>query len=222
MLRENSDSRGSRSADISSVAIQSATLLVRKRRTKSGIVAVAALWVLASIQPALATDDGKVPTKRGDQYHIANAKTRNMHAYDHARLLGKYAGASDEPVPSDVVKHQLAGIRDNTEMARELFGQLSDDAKQNPAVRKQLLRIQGQLDKVTRLIAELEEQSTTDTLVTKAVTTKVQAIAQELKATHAASKQIDRALNTAIEGNDQFYDEHANDYYFTGEGHFID
>jgi hypothetical protein len=174
------------------------------------------------ISPALLAADSPAAARRGDHYQLATAKTQNIHANDHARLLAKYAAASNEPVPSDVVNHHLAAIRANTELAAKSYGKLSAATKQDAVVSKQLAEINARLAKVNELVSQLEAQSKQEATESKAIIAKTNALSQEFKATHVASKAIDRAFVQAAQQDESFSDRDSSDYYFTGEGHFID
>jgi hypothetical protein len=189
-----------------------------QRTTILSLVAMAVAWT----STAIAAADSAATARRGDQYHLATAKTQNIHANDHARLLGKYAATSDEPVPSAVVKHHLGAIRANAQLAAKSYDKLSAAAKQNPMVSKQLAEINARLAKVNQLVDELEAQSKREAVESKAVIAKTNALSQELKATHLANKALDQAFLQGEQQNVQFSDPDSSDYYFTGEGHFID
>ena len=161
-------------------------------------------------------------TRRGDQYYLAVAKTQNMHAHDHARLLGKYAAATNEPVPAAIIKEHVAAIRANTELARKSFDRMSATAKNDPAVSKELTEINQRLTKVNELVDQLETQSKQDDTDAKEVMSKANALSQELKATHLASKAIDQVFLQGAQSDNQFSDPQSPDYFFTGEGHFLD
>jgi hypothetical protein len=188
------------------------------------IVTVLAVCLAFATSAALAADTPST-TRRGDQYHLAAAKTKNIHAHDHARLLGKYAAASDEPVPAAIVKEHAAAIRANAQQARKSYQALSAGAAKDPAVARQLEEINKRLNKVDELVERLESQSKRDSAASRAVIAETKAISQELKATHDASKEIDQAFADAAQEEraaSQFDNRQSPDYYFTGEGHFID
>jgi hypothetical protein len=185
------------------------------------LLALVAFAVARTASTLLAADSAAT-ARRGDHYHLATAKTQNIHANDHVRLLGKYAAASVEPVPAAVVKHHLDAIRANTQLAGKAYGKLSSAAKQDPAVSKQLAEINARLAKVNELVEQLETQSKDEAVESKAVIAKTIALSQELKATHQANKAIDQAFLQDEQQEEQFTDTDSSDYYFTGEGHFID
>ncbi len=190
-------------------------------------LATAGIFLLTQVATtgvALAADT-TASSVRGDQYYLATAKTHNMHANDHARLLGKYAAASDEPVPGSVIKEHVAAIRANTELAKESYDRLSAAAKKNPVVSKQLAEINSRLSKVDDLVDQLEAQSKHESTESKDVIAMTNALSKEMKATHLASKGIDQALIQADESSEQaaqFDNTQSPDYFFTGEGHFLD
>jgi hypothetical protein len=184
----------------------------------SAVIAFAVAWTASTLLAA----DAAATARRGDHYYVATAKTQNIHANDHVRLLGKYAAASVEPVPAAVVKHHLDAIRANTQLAGKAYGKLSTPAKQNLAVSKQLAEINARLAKVNELVDQLEKQSKDEAIESKAVIAKTNALSQELRATHLANKAIDQAFVQDEQQAEQFTNPDSSDYYFTGEGHFID
>jgi len=189
------------------------------------VISAIAMLTLVGIVPTLQAAGTMAPTVRGDQYHMATAKTHNIHAHDYARLLSKYAAASDEPVPGAVIKEHVDAIRANTKLARESYNRLSADTKKDQRVSKQLAEISARLAKADELIEQLEAQSKQESIESKAVIAKVDALSMELKATHMANKVIDQAFIQSAQRevqSDQFSNRQSYDYYFTGEGHFID
>ena len=165
------------------------------------------------------------PTRRAEQYYVAAGKTYNMHAHDHARMLGKYAAAVDHPLPPAVVKEHAAAISGNVERARQAYNKLAQTARNNPTLAAQLTQIQSRLAAVTKQLAQLHASSAKEAVDARLVLSQTAAIARDLKATHLASKQIDAALvraATDAKDNHQFDDPQSSSYYFTGEGHFID
>ena len=89
-------------------------------------------------------------------------------------------------------------------------------------VAAQLAEIQKRLAEVSKKVDELETDKDAEAKVIEEATTDISA---DLKATHDASKVIDAALTAQLQGQDQsdeFSDRQSSDYYFTGEGHFID
>jgi hypothetical protein len=174
---------------------------------------------MASNVGALEASDA---SKRADHYYVSAGKTYNMHANDHARMLRKYAKASDAPVPAEVIKEHTAAIRANVAHAQKQFAKLTASAQANPDVAKQLAEIQKHLMQVTQQVASLESAKNADA---KLVVSATDAITADLKATHETSKAVDQALNNVVENEDsseQFADRDSSSYYFTGEGHFID
>jgi hypothetical protein len=187
------------------------------------------LVVALTVGVALVTDGSAAfaqaktdPTRRADQYYVAAAKTYNMHAHDHARMLGKYAAAADHPVPAEVVKEHTAAIGANVERARRSFAKLAHTAKPNPDLATQLAEIQKRLAAVTKQLSQLNASSAMEAVDQKLVLSQTAGISRGLQATHLASKKIDAALVQAADANAQFDDSQSDSYYFTGEGHFID
>jgi cell pole-organizing protein PopZ len=167
-------------------------------------------------------DDSPNPGQRGDAYQLAAGKTYNMHAHDHARLLGKFAAAAEHPVSSDVLAPHLASIRANADAAQKAYKRMSARAKNDPQLKNQLAEIEQRLTKVSQLVNQLEVQSAKQNVEAIAVLDRTNAISRELKQTHLASKQIDRMFGAAIQTGGDFSDRDSDSYYFTGEGHFID
>ena len=160
--------------------------------------------------------------KRAEHYYVSAGKTYNIHAHDHARMLGKYAKASDKPVSAEVIKEHTAAIRSNVAQAQKSFAKLKTAAQSNPDVAKQLAEIQKRLAQVTQQVASLETDKDVDA---KLVVSATDAISADLKATHQTSKEVDQALNNVIENEettDNFENRDSSSYYFTGEGHFTD
>ncbi len=189
------------------------------------VISAIATLILVGIVASLPAAGPVSPTVRGDQYHIATAKTHNIHANDHARLLSKYAEASDEPVPGAVIKAHVDAIRADTELARQSYNRLSVGTQEEHLVSMQLAEISARLAKVDELIEQLEAQSEQETSESQAVIAKVNALSTELKAAHAANKAIEQVfIETAQREvrSEQFSNRQSSDYYFTGEGHFID
>lgn len=180
--------------------------------------AALALALLALPERAPADD----AAKRAEQYQVAAGKTYNMHANDHARILGKYAKATGKPVPSSVIQEHTKAIRSNVAQAQQAYKKLASAASNNPQLTAQLAEIQKRLDSVTKKVAELETDKDAEANVIVQATTDISA---DLKATHDASKAIDAALTAQLQTQDQadeFTDRQSDDYYFTGEGHFLD
>jgi cytochrome c556 len=176
--------------------------------------------ILLLLTAAAYADDAS-SSKREVRYYAAAGKTYNMHANDHARMLGKFAAATNQPVPAEVVREHTAAIRANVSRAKQSFAKLGD-AAQNPKVAAQLAEIQKRLAAVTKQVDTLESEKDVDA---KAVLAATADISADLKATHDSGKAIDTAINEALandEQSDEFADRQASDYYFTGEGHFID
>lgn len=161
-------------------------------------------------------------TRRAEQYYVAAGKTYNMHAHDHARMLGKYAAAANEPVPRDVVQEHADGIATNVEHARNSFAKLATAAKGDPTIKQQLAEIEKRLDQVTGQVARLKTESNDEAVDSQLLAKETAQITSDLKATHMAGKEIDNALAQQAESRDAFYNRNSPSYYFTGEGHFID
>ncbi len=160
--------------------------------------------------------------KRAEQYQVAAGKTYNMHANDHARILGKYARATGKPVPQDVVREHTKAIRSNVAQAAQAYKKLAAAAGDSPKVAAQLAEIEKRLAQVSKKVDELETDKDAEAKVIEDATSDISA---DLKATHDASKVIDAALTAQLQSQDQsdeFSDRQSSDYYFTGEGHFID
>jgi len=160
--------------------------------------------------------------KRAEQYQVAAGKTYNMHANDHARMLGKYAKATGQPVPQEVIAEHTKAIRANVAQAAQAYKKLASSAGDNPQVAAQLAEIQKRLAQVSQKVSELESDKDAEAKMVEEATTDISA---DLKATHDASKAIDAALTAQLQttdSDDEFRDRQSSDYYFTGEGHFID
>jgi hypothetical protein len=160
--------------------------------------------------------------KRAEQYQVAAGKTYNMHANDHARILGKYAKATGKPVPQAVIEEHTKAIRSNVNQAQQAYKKLATAAGDNPQLAAQLAEIQKRLAAVSKKVDELETDKDAEAKVIEDATTDISA---DLKATHDASKAIDAAITAQLQSQDQsdeFTDRQSDDYYFTGEGHFLD
>ena len=171
--------------------------------------------------PAMA-DEAADAAKRAELYQVAAGKTYNTHAHDHARMLGKYAAATAQPVPREVIQEHTAAIRANVKRAQTAYAKLGVSAKSNPNFARQLAEITKRLAQVSAQVNQLETQNSADS---KLVVTATDSISQDLKATHPASKEIDQALTAAAattEKSGSFDNPQDSSYYFTGEGHFID
>lgn len=186
---------------------------------------MAALFLTGAVgltAAAAIADDAADATKRAELYHIAAGKTYNMHAHDHARMLGKYAAATGQAVPREVIQEHTAAIRSNVKQAQAAYAKLAVAAKSNPNIAKQLAEISKRLAQVTAQVNQLDSQKSAES---KLVVTATDAMSEDLKATHQASKEIDQALAAAAartEQSDEFENRQDPSYYFTGEGHFID
>jgi chromosome segregation ATPase len=160
--------------------------------------------------------------KRAELYQVAAGKTYNIHANDHARMLGKYAKATGKPVPKEVVAEHAKAIRTNVVQAQQAFKKLSMVAAGNPQVAAQLAEIQKRLAAVTKKVDALQTDNDAEAKDIEDATSDISA---DLKATHDASKQIDAALASELQTtdeSDEFEDRQTGDYFFTGEGHFLD
>ncbi len=187
----------------------------------SKILVFALMMAVGPAAPQVLADDPSA-TKRTELYYVAAGKTYNMHANDHARMLGKYAAATGKPVPAEVVREHTAAIRANVANAQKAYAKLAEFAKTNPGVAKQLAEINKQLASVSQQVKGLESDNQADS---KLVLMATSAISQDLKTTHLASKEIDRALAASqaqAQQTSRFDNLDSQSYYFTGEGHFID
>jgi DNA repair exonuclease SbcCD ATPase subunit len=187
-------------------------------------ILLVAVWVtIALFSFSVAAEADKVdPTRRAEQYYVAAGKTYNMHAHDHARMLRKYAEASNSPVPREVIREHATAIAANVDRARQSFAKLATAAKQLPNVEKQLAEIEKRLSQVSGKIAKLNTASTDEAVDSEMLAKETSEIVNDLKATHMAGKEIDSALAQQAQSRGQFYDPNSPSYYFTGEGHFLD
>ncbi|HXT59535.1 MAG TPA: hypothetical protein VN699_12920 [Pirellulales bacterium] len=181
--------------------------MIRKTLPCQSLIAL----VLVLATAALADDGRGGDSLRGEKYQLALAKTYNMQAHDHARMLDKYA-ALGERVPADVVKEHAAAIRFNANAARKSFAKLGETAN-NPALAGQFAQMQQRLNKVTeladRLEAQVEQEGSGESQL---VGSQSAEISRQLRANHVDAQEAD--------GN--FYGSDSESYYFTGEGHFVD
>jgi hypothetical protein len=185
--------------------------------------AVVCLLPLSSLAVADdSKDDKTVAHRRGDAYQLAAGKTHNIHANDHARLLGKYAAAAAHPVSQEVLTPHAAAIRVNVDAAQKAYSRIRNDGKSDPQMKAQLTEIQQRLTKVTELVNQLENQSAKQAVEAKTVLDRTNTISQELKQAHLASKKVDQIFGAAVQTGSDFTDRDSDSYYFTGEGHFID
>jgi hypothetical protein len=167
--------------------------------------------VLVLATTALAGDGPAADSLRGEKYQLALAKTYNMQAHDHARMLDKYA-ALGERVPADVVQEHAAAIRFNAKAARKSFARLGETAK-NPAIAGQLAQMQQRLNKVTELADRLEAQAAQEgSGEAQLIGSQSAEISRQLRANHVDARETDS----------NFYGSDSESYYFTGEGHFVD
>lgn len=185
--------------------------------------AVTTLVLAVLVQAAaLRADDTPAPSRRGDKYYVAAAKTYNIHANDHVRILNKYAAANGGKVSGEVIKEHTAEMRRNLESAKKAYAKISPQGKKNPNIAAQLTEVEQRLDKATALIDQLEAASAKDNAEAKQVMAQTAALSRELQATHKANKAIDQAVAQSLHSDDEFEDRQSDSYYFTGEGHFID
>jgi hypothetical protein len=181
--------------------------MIRKMPPRQSFVAL----VLVLATAALAGDGPGGDSLRGEEYQLALAKTYNMQAHDHARMLDRYA-ALGERVPADVVKEHAAAIRFNANAAKRSFAKLGETAS-NPALASQLAQMRQRLDNVTELADRLEAQTAQEgSGESQLVGTQSAEISRQLRANHVDAQEAD--------GN--FYGSDSESYYFTGEGHFVD
>ncbi len=172
------------------------------------MVAALSLLIAANFAQSQAQDD---KSRQSGKYHLAAGKTYNMHAHDHARMLGKYA-ALGKTVPSDVVKEHASAIRYDAQAAKRSFASLGKTAPNNPQLAKQLEQLQARLDRVTELTKKLEAQTSKNAAESKVVAAQSQEISELLRTNHTTAKAADS----------DFYDSDSDNYYSTGEGHFVD
>lgn len=172
------------------------------------VVAALSLLGAANFARSQAQDD---KSRQSGKYHLAAGKTYNMHAHDHARMLGKYA-ALGKTVPADVVKEHAAAIRYDAQAAKRSFASLGKTAPNNSQLSKQIEQLQARLDRVTELTKKLEMQTSKNAVESKVVAGQSQEISELLRTNHAAAKEADS----------DFYDSDSDNYYGTGEGHFVD
>jgi len=185
------------------------------RRQSSGLatwvqMVVAAALAAASLAFAFGADE-KPKARKGGAYHVAEGRTYNIEAHDHARLLQKYAALSDK-VPGDVVQDHAAAIRFNTKGAKKSFARLAESDPDNAALGNLVEQLRERLDMVTAELELLEAQAAKNTAEAKIVIAQTNEISQHLQANHRDLRTID---------ND-FYDSDSDSYYMTGEGHFVD
>ena len=128
----------------------------------------------------------------GDAYFFHAGEIYDAHAYDHARILHKYA-AGGEFVPPDVIDEQTEAIRSNVALANKAYAKLSAAAKKNPTTAKQLAEIQKFHTNILKQCDELD----TDTHRTAVK------IKEALAAAYAASRQAASSQNILTEELDK-------------------
>jgi len=162
-------------------------------------------------KPAAAKTETAKPValtpKEAGTYHLAIAKTHNLHANDHVQLLQKYATAH-KTVPKEVLKDHADAIRFHLQAARNSYAKLAAVSKDQDELLKQIDVIDKRLAKVNGMVKTLETRSTLST----DVVAQTAAITQELAANHNAAQQADNS----------FYNMESSDYYEDGLGHFTD
>jgi hypothetical protein len=174
------------------------------------------LWVaavsvaLAGVNRALAQNQSQA-SRHKEKFHLALSKTYNMQAHDHARLLDKYA-ALVKSVPAEIVGEHASAIRTASQAAKKNFAKLAKSAPNNVDLAKQIERLQKRLDQVTDLTKQLEGQAAEKESESQTLRKQLGEISRLLRTNHDAVKRID----------DDFYDSSSDDYYLTGEGHFVD
>jgi len=164
----------------------------------------------APVEPA--APENIDPARRAAEYQLAAGNTYNRHAREHARILERYA-ALGKPVPAEIVKQHADAIRRNVQQAQQAFAQLAEAGKDKPkllaAIERLQLRLAKASDAVERLGTHVDEQEAAESQAIQTMSAEIESLLRE---SHAAGQQADR----------QFYDSHADNYYFSGEGHFVD
>ena len=94
----------------------------------------------------------------GDVYFFHVGEVYDAHAYDHARLLHRYA-AGGEFVPPEVIDEQTAEIRRNVEAANKAYAKLSENAKKNPTTAKELAAIHKFHEGILKLCENLDTET---------------------------------------------------------------
>lgn len=182
--------------------------MLKSTRIPTICLALAALVVLPG--RLLAQDTSGMPDAK---YHLAIAKTHNVHATDNALLLKKYA-AGHKTVPADVMKEHTAAMNFHLQAARKSYAKLAATAKANPNQKnqadllKQIDVIDKRLAKVNDMVKKLETQSSE----ADKVALQAAEISNELAANRAASQSVDN----------NFYNMDSSNYYEDGLGHFVD
>lgn len=152
------------------------------------------------------------PARQAAEYQLAAGNTYNRHAREHARILERYA-ALGKPVPAEIVKQHADAIRRNVQQAQQAFAQLAEAGKDKPdllaAIERLQLRLAKASDAIERLGTQVDEQEAAESQAIQAMSAEIEGLLRE---SHAAGQQADR----------RFYDSHSDNYYFSGEGHFVD
>lgn len=152
------------------------------------------------------------PARQAAEYQLAAGNTYNRHAREHARILERYA-ALGKPVPAEIVEQHADAIRRNVQQAQQAFAQLAEAGKDKPdllaAIERLQLRLAKAADSIERLKAHAEKHEAAESQVIQTISAEIESLLRE---SHSAGQQADR----------QFYDSHSDNYYFSGEGHFVD
>ena len=94
----------------------------------------------------------------GDAYYFHVGETYDAHAYDHARILHRYA-SDGEAVPMDVIEEQTSRIRANVDAANKAYAKLSAAAKKDPKTAKELATIQKFHQTILKQCDELDTET---------------------------------------------------------------
>lgn len=152
------------------------------------------------------------PARQVAEYQLAAGNAYNRHAREHARILERYA-ALGKPVPAEIVEQHADAIRRNVQQAQKAFAQLAEAGKDKPdllaAIERLQLRLAKAADSIERLKAHAENHEAAESQAIQSISAEIESLLRE---SHAAGQQADR----------QFYDSHSDNYYFSGEGHFVD
>jgi hypothetical protein len=171
----------------------------------------AALCLVVSTSTAAGDEARDDDARQTERHHLAAGKTHNLQAHDHARLLGKYAGASDR-ASAEIVKGQTAAIRASAQAAKKSFAKVGQTAPDNRELAARVAQLQERLDQVTELSNRLESQLRQPAVDSRTAAEYSSAVSELLRANHASIKQVDQ----------DFYNSQSDSYYSTGEGHFVD
>ncbi|HVW38740.1 MAG TPA: hypothetical protein VHB99_15605 [Pirellulales bacterium] len=152
------------------------------------------------------------PARQAAEYQLAAGNAYNRHAREHARILERYA-ALGKPVPAEIVEQHADAIRRNVQQAQMAFAQLAEAGKDKPdllaAIERLQLRLAKAADSIERLKAHAEKHEAAESQAIQSISAEIESLLRE---SHSAGQQADR----------QFYDSHSDNYYFSGEGHFVD